>query len=110
VTGDFHCIQYAAGSIDLVFSNSLDHAFDMSRLIAEIQRVLTTDGLVVLEIVDGKREGYDPGYFEACIWESVDDLVDLFVDQGFRVIRRQPITYPWSGQMVCLARANSRAS
>src|SRR5207248_1110900 len=34
--GDFHDLQFAAASIDVAFTNSLDHAFSADRLIAEV--------------------------------------------------------------------------
>jgi SAM-dependent methyltransferase len=107
VNGDFHEIQFATASVDLVFTNALDHAFDMGKLIGEIRRVLAPDGTLVLEIVNGRREGYAPGYFEASIWERIDDVVTLFCEQGFRIVKRVAITYPWDGQMVCFARADA---
>lgn len=102
--GDFHDIQFASGTVDVVFSNALDHAFDLERLAGEIRRVLQPAGVVVLEIVNGRKEGYTPGYYEASIWDSVEDVVQLFVAGGFSIMSRSPIEYPWAGQMVCLRR------
>ena len=107
VTGDFHQIQFATASVDLVFTNALDHVFDMVKLIEEIRRVLAPDGTLVLEIVNGRREGYSPGYFEASIWERIDDVVALFCQRGFLVVKRVQISYPWDGQMVCFARGDA---
>src|SRR2546421_4076105 len=47
--GDFHDLQFAAGSIDVAFTNSLDHVFAVDRLIAEVARVLKPGGLFLLE-------------------------------------------------------------
>ncbi|MBM3458075.1 MAG: class I SAM-dependent methyltransferase, partial [Armatimonadetes bacterium] len=49
VTGDFHALQFPDQCVDAVFTNSLDHAFDLPRLLGEIRRVLRPEGLVVLE-------------------------------------------------------------
>ena len=108
VTGDFHDIQFADASVDVVFTNALDHAFDMQKLIAEIRRVLAPNGTLILEIVNGRREGYAPGYFEASIWERIDDVVGIFCAQRFRVVKRLAISYPWQGQMVCFVREDAK--
>src|SRR5262245_39874242 len=47
--GDFHQIQFPAGSVDVIFTNSLDHVFAADRFIAEIRRVLKPDGQLILE-------------------------------------------------------------
>jgi SAM-dependent methyltransferase len=49
VHGDFHELQYAPDSIDVVYTNSLDHVFDIDRLAKEVLRVLKPDGLFLVE-------------------------------------------------------------
>ncbi|MBE3128753.1 MAG: class I SAM-dependent methyltransferase, partial [Actinobacteria bacterium] len=48
VYGDFHDIQFAPNSIDVVFSNSIDHSFNLEILIKEIKRVLKINGLLII--------------------------------------------------------------
>ena len=96
--GDFHALQFAAHSVDCVFTNSLDHAFDISRLAGEVLRVLKPDGFLIVEALKGKREGAEPGFFESFWWDSIDELVRVFETQGFQVARRVPIDYPWAGE------------
>lgn len=36
VAGDFHALQYADGSVQVVYTNSLDHAYELDRVISEI--------------------------------------------------------------------------
>ncbi len=57
VTGDFHHIQFADSSVDIVFTNSLDHAFNLDKLAKEIKRVTKPGGNLILEIVKGEKGG-----------------------------------------------------
>jgi SAM-dependent methyltransferase len=79
VYGDFHDIQYPSKVVDVVFTNSLDHAFDLDLLIQEIKRVLKPNGLLILEIVRGDKEDRIPDYYESICWKTIDDLLDVFV-------------------------------
>lgn len=103
LTGDFHDLQFAAGSVDLLFCNALDHAFDIPKMMAECRRVLKPDGQLVLEIVNGETEGYAAGHFEAIIWDKIDDVVSVVCQSGFTVVRRQEIERPWEGEIMTLS-------
>lgn len=100
VCGDFHNIQFPDQSVDVVFSNSLDHTFDLPRLIKEIKRILKIKGLLVLEIGRGTEEGSQPGYYEALAWKKIDDLTNEFIKSGFIIVKRSDFEYPWKGQHV----------
>jgi SAM-dependent methyltransferase len=107
VHGDFHDLQYAPESIDVVFTNSLDHAFDIHRIAREIHKVLKPDGRLIVEAVAGKGEGVDPGFFESFFWSNIDDLVGLFEQSGFRAVKRLAFDYPWKGQQLWFQKAPS---
>ncbi|HYD02781.1 MAG TPA: class I SAM-dependent methyltransferase, partial [Alphaproteobacteria bacterium] len=83
--GDFHNIQFPENSVDIVYTNSIDHTFDLNRLIVEIKRVLNKQGIFILEINKGLQEGSSPGYYEALAWKRTDDVVDLFIASDFIV-------------------------
>ncbi|MDP2741485.1 MAG: class I SAM-dependent methyltransferase [bacterium] len=102
VYGDFHYIQFPDHSVDVIFSNSLDHAFDFNKLIKEIKRVLKPNGYLILEITRGTEEGYSPGYWEASIWKKIDDVLDIFLKFGFKIVRKADFEYPWKGQHISL--------
>ena len=104
LTGDFHDLQFPPGCVDVVFCNSLDHAFDLGRLLGQVQRVLRPSGNLILEIVCGVEDGYKPGHYEALVWSRVDDLLKPIQAAGFIVTRRVPISYPWKGEHVVLSR------
>ncbi len=95
--GDFHELQFPDGSVDAVFSNSLDHSLDLGRVLAEVRRVLKPGGLLLLEAMRGSAEGKDAGAFESLHWGTVDDLSDAVREAGFRPAGRYPIEEPWLG-------------
>ena len=101
VQGDFHDLQFAPGSLDVVYTNSLDHAFDIERIAKEVSKVLKPDGFFVVEAVQGRDQGVNPGFFESFFWKNIDELVHLFEKAGFTVVRRTPITRPWPGEQIC---------
>ncbi len=100
VHGDFHSLQYPPESIDIVFTNSLDHAFDIQEVVREIQKVLRPNGRLITEAVAGKNEGIEPGPFESFYWSKIDDLVALFEQSNFRVVNRVDFDYPWKDQQL----------
>lgn len=101
VWGDFHDIQFPSESADVVFTNSIDHAFDIQKLIDEIKRVLKPDGLLVVEAAAGHSEGRNAGDFESFYWSKIDDLVSLFERSQFSLVQRASFDYPWVGQQLC---------
>lgn len=102
VYGDFHDIQFPDHSVDAIFSNSLDHTFDFSKLIKEIKRVLKPNGFLILEVTRGTEEGFSPGYYETSIWKRIDDLLALFLKSGFKIVKKVNFEYPWNGQHISL--------
>ena len=104
VQGDFHDLQYAPNSIDVVFTNSLDHVFDIERIAKEVLKVLKPDGIFLVEAVQGRDQGINPGFFESFFWQNIDQLVRVFGNAGFTVSRRTPITHPWPGEQICFRR------
>lgn len=82
--GDFHRIQFPDGSVDGVYTNALDHVFDLPRLVGEVVRVLRRGGLFVVDIVAGYEEGHLPGHWEAMHWARIEDVATaLAVAGGF---------------------------
>lgn len=102
--GDFHHVQFPEGSVDAVFTNSMDHAFDLERMIDEMERVLKADGALILEIDAGSTGGRSAKYFESIHWRSVDEVLDRFERRGFVTRFRAPFDYPWPGDHVILRR------
>ena len=101
VHGDFHDLQFAPNSIDVVYTNSLDHAFDIDRFAKEVLKVLKPDGVFLVEAVQGRDQGINPGFFESFFWKNIDQLVRVFENAGFAVSHRTPISHPWPGEQIC---------
>lgn len=96
--GDFHKLQFADKTIDVVFTNSLDHAFDLKKVINEIKRVLKAKRWLILEVSKGEGEkGIPPGYYESISWQKADDILELFLKAGFRIIGKNKFQFPWTG-------------
>lgn len=108
--GDFHQIQYPAAVFDAIFTNSLDHVLDIEQVIKEIQRVLKTQGLLIVEAAWGEREQRvtGVGFHESFYWSTIDDLTRLFEQRGFALLTQSPIDYPWSGKHLCFRKRDDQ--
>lgn len=80
--GDFHHLVFPDGSIDAVYTNALDHVFDLGRVVGEVARVLAPGGAFLTEFEVGFGEGHVPGDFEATHWRDSDTLVARIADTG----------------------------
>jgi len=107
MVGDFHDLQFADRSIDLVFTNSLDHAFELDRIVAEVRRVLRADGSLIVEAnAAGDDAGASAGPYESTVWRGVDALLDRITRHGFEVETRQSFDVPWAGEQMVLRRVD----
>lgn len=102
VVGDFHALQYARGSVDVVYTNSLDHGFEIDRVLSEVLRVLKPGGAFLVEIGLGTAEGGGAGFYEALSWERVDEMIERVAGAGFEVKERTAFDVPWTGVHVVL--------
>jgi SAM-dependent methyltransferase len=103
--GDFQALQFASDSVDVIYTNSLDHAFDLKRVMGEARRALKPDGLLIVEMARGSEEGVDPGDYEAFWWESAEDLVSAIEQVGFARFASSEFEQPWRGHRFCLRMA-----
>ena len=97
--GDFQKIEFPDGSADVVYTNSMDHVYDVQRVLSEIARVLRPSGTFVLEIAHGGKHGIEPGPYEAFWWESIDDLAAIVERHGFAPVLSEPFEIPYPGEM-----------
>lgn len=107
MVGDFHALQFADESIDIVYTNSLDHAFDLDRILSEVTRVLVDDGLMICEAGPGGDAGSGSGFYESFVWEKVDDLLNRIRATGFELIDRTSFDVPWNGEQLVLRKVSS---
>lgn len=100
--GDFHDLVWNDSCVDVVYTNSLDHSFDLKAVISEIRRVLKDGGLMVLELNLGSKEGYEYGYYESVAWDKACDVVGMFEKEGFKSVYSMDFMEPFVGRHVIL--------
>jgi len=83
--GDMMKLDDPDNSLDLLYSNCIDHAFDLDRMIAEHARVLKADGYLLYDIGINMEGGGGP--FEAISWDRTEDVV-LRLLHSFRTVIR----------------------
>lgn len=107
--GDFHHLVFPDSSFSAVYTNTLDHVFDLPRLVGEIRRVLVPGGVLIADVVPGFDEGHLPGDFESTYWASVDTLLEALTAAGMRVVSRRALDRdPW--QQIILAPVSEAAT
>ena len=111
--GDFHALQFPDGSVDAVYTNCLDHVFDLPRMMREIERVLRPGGIFVADVLPGFEEGWTPGNYEAAHWPRLDVVIDAMTEAAaFKVAARRDMGQhrrdPWT--QVVLERLETEGS
>ena len=104
VYGDFHALNFPDHCVDLVFTNSLDHVFDLERLLREVSRVLVPDGYFVSETVVGRADGLAHSYYDAAGWRSVDDIVKIVESCHFTTKERRLFDFPGGREWIVFQR------
>lgn len=106
--GDFHDLVFADDSVDVVYTNCLDHLFDLDRVASEIARVLRPGGVALIDIADGHEEGWTAGGYEATWWSRAETFADRLAQAsglervGFRSIA--DYGYPRKNQVALIKR------
>jgi SAM-dependent methyltransferase len=106
--GDFNNLDFPDGSFDVVYTNSLDHAFDLDKVIGEIWRVLKPGGHVVAEIVLGSNDGplgREPGDYESLWWDHAGEVAERIERRGFTRMQVFQFDYPWNGRQYVFVKA-----
>src|SRR5690606_37375972 len=104
--GDFHRLAFPDGSAQVVYCNSLDHALDLDRVVAETARVLAPGGVALIEVMLGAQEA-SAGQFsrwEARSWDRAADVAAAFEVAGFVLRATTDIDVPWAGRQFVLER------
>lgn len=111
LTGDFHDLQFAEASVDVVFTNSLDHAFELKRILGEVRRVLKPGAHFVVEAnLEADEGGANAGPYESMVWKTADALLEALEAAGFRLEGRAPFDIPWKGEQLHLRRVEGDAT
>jgi ubiquinone/menaquinone biosynthesis C-methylase UbiE len=87
LTGDFHNLAFGDGTVDVVYTNVLDHAFDLQKVMSEVKRVLSPAGVAFIEIIRGTDEDYMPQEYESIAWKTARAFADrLAAESGLKLI------------------------
>lgn len=76
LTGDFHQIDFPDNCVDAVYTNSMDHAFEIEKVLSEVRRVLKPEGVFIADIHKGYTEGFTPGNYEALHWQKQEEFIE----------------------------------
>lgn len=96
--GDFQDLQFPDACVDFVYTNSLDHAYDITAVLTEIARVLKPTGELIIDAVRGEDEGHPAGMWECFYWSTTEDFIELLGSHGFALVHRVPFDAPWAGE------------
>lgn len=102
--GDFHHLVFPDASCNIVYTNSLDHCFELSRLCEEVRRVLMPDGIFLVEADPGGEDegGLKPDTWASLAWNSIDELAAALTRYGFHLVQRSGFDYPRGGEQLVL--------
>jgi SAM-dependent methyltransferase len=87
LSGDFHNLAFGDGTVDVVYTNVLDHAFDLEKVMSETRRVLSPTGIALIEIIRGTDEGYLPQEYESIAWKTARGFAEKLAElSGLKLI------------------------
>jgi len=89
--GDMMKLTYPDNSLDLIYSNCVDHAYDFDAMVAEHVRALKPNGFLLYDVSLSAEQGGGP--FEAIAWQRSEDLIVRLLD-SFRTlvqVERDPL-------------------
>jgi SAM-dependent methyltransferase len=83
--GDFMALECADASIDMIYSNCIDHAFNLEKFLQEHTRVIKPGGFVLYDIAIQSEQG--GGAFEAVEWDSEETLFLMMMKYFGKVVK-----------------------
>ena len=91
IKGDFHNMKFEDNSFDAVYTNSIDHAWDLRKLSKEIHRVSKDDSILILEIdhllkknkEERKKLLKKKSKYESVMWDTFNDIKKQFKEFKF---------------------------
>ncbi len=106
VYGDFHKPPVPDNSVDLIYTNSLDHIFSLWSFLDDVRRVLDIGGKFVVEVPRGLAEGRHPGSYESFAWDELHHIIDAISDfDGLEFHRSWSFGQPWPGDQLWFTRS-----
>lgn len=84
-TGDMMRLAARDHSLDLIYSNCVDHSFDLDAMIREHSRALSPDGYLLYDIAFNEDEG--AGVWESIAWEREEDVIRRLLENFRELVR-----------------------
>jgi len=117
IKGDWHNLPFEVGSFENVYTNSLDHCLDFNKMMLEVRRVLVPWGVFIFETwihyaLDSRLKGDDIDIeavrtgeidrhpFNAMFWDSISDVVDAVIANGFQLAHSFVEEPKWCGYIL----------
>ena len=94
IKGDFNKMEFEDNSFNTVYTNCIDHVWDLRKFSEEIKRVLFSNGRLILEVDHTKNKTKDDrikvinkeSKYESVIWEHIEDLEKALKD--FKIVSK----------------------
>ncbi|MGA1540452.1 MAG: methyltransferase domain-containing protein, partial [Chthoniobacterales bacterium] len=84
-TGDMMKLALPDDSLDLLYTNCVDHSFDLDAMIGEHARVLKPNGYLLYDIAFNEDEG--AGVWESILWEREEDVIRRLLEKFRELVR-----------------------
>lgn len=85
--GDMMKLSEPDNSLDLIYTNCVDHAFDLEAMIKEHARALKPDGYLLYDVGINMEAGGGP--FEAIAWERTEDVIIRILSRFRELVRAE---------------------
>lgn len=85
--GDFMHLDNPGSSLDMIYCNSLDHAFNLESFFSEHARVIKPNGYVLYDTALQENRASKAGAFETVRWESEEALFLLMLKYFKKVVK-----------------------
>ncbi len=92
--GDFMKLDYSDSSVDMIYTNCVDHAFNLDNFFQEHARVVKPGGFALYDI-----HGFGFGSFESVGWKSEDSVFLLSLKYFTRVLKVEADD-PWKWLLI----------
>ena len=83
--GDMMKLAVPDNSLDLIYTNCVDHSFDLDAMIAEHARALKPDGYLLYDVAFNDDEG--AGVWESILWEREEDVIRRLLEKFRELVR-----------------------